>query len=215
MNLIEVILLCAALSMDCFTICLIYGVQRAAYRGQLNAGEKDPFRPLWVEVWRIGGVFIVWHWVMLALGSTLGYGVSRYFNVFDHWIAFGLLAVVGIKMIWESFESKDHKTEVHALYAWSSLLLLGLATSIDAFAVGISLSLSQEGGMSWASLTQTPLFQTFVCIPFALLFFTCLGIFLGTRVKRISMKTVGILGGLVLIGIGVRILLEHEYGITF
>lgn len=203
MNFFEIILLCAALSMDCFTICLIYGAQRAAFRKQLRAGEKDPFRPLWRDILRIGLVFIAYHLLLLTLGYTLGQGVMHYFDVFDHWIAFGLLAAIGIKMIWEAFGQKDLKTEIHALYAWPSLLLLGLATSIDAFAVGISLSLSQSS-----------LALTCLCIPFVLLFFIVLGLLLGLRVKRISIRAVNIIGGLVLLGIGLRILLEHEYGFT-
>ncbi|MDE6308027.1 MAG: manganese efflux pump MntP family protein [Bacteroidales bacterium] len=203
MNFFEIILLCVALSMDCFTICLIYGAQRSAYRQQLRAGERDPFRPIGADILRIGIVFIAYHLVMLALGYTLGYGVMRYIDVFDHWIAFGLLAAIGLKMVWEAFENKDRKTEIHALYAWSSLLLLGLATSIDAFAVGISLSLSQSS-----------LAFTCLCIPFVLLFFTALGILLGLRVKRISIRAVNVIGGLVLLGIGLRILLAHEYGFS-
>ena len=203
MTFLEIILLCAALSMDCFTICLIYGAQRAAFRKQLRAGEKDPFKPVGADILRIGLVFVAYHLLMLALGYTLGCGVMRYFDVFDHWIAFGLLAVIGIKMIWEAFDNKDRRTEIHALYAWPSLLLLGLATSIDAFAVGISLSLSQSS-----------LALTCLCIPFVLLFFIALGIGLGMRVKRISIRAVNVIGGLVLLGIGLRILLEHEYGFT-
>lgn len=203
MNFFEIVLLCAALSMDCFTICLIYGAQRAAYRQQLRTGESDPFRPIGTEILRVWAVFSLYHLLMLSLGYVLGYGVLRYIDVFDHWIAFGLLAAIGLKMIWEAFDKKDRKTEVHALYAWPSLLLLGLATSIDALAVGISLSLSQS------SLTQTCL-----CIPFVLLFFTALGLLLGLRVKRISVRAVNVIGGLILLGIGLRILLEHEYGFS-
>lgn len=203
MNFFEIILLCAALSVDCFTICLIYGAQRAAFRQQLRAGETDPFRPLWRDILRIGLVFIAYHLLMLTLGYTLGYGIMRYIDVFDHWIAFGLLAAIGLKMIWEAFGEKDRRTEIHALYAWPSLLLLGLATSIDAFAVGISLSLS-----------RTSLALTCLCIPFVLTVFILLGILLGLKVKRISIRAVNIIGGLVLLGIGLRILLEHEYGFT-
>ena len=203
MAFFEIILLCAALSMDCFTICLIYGAQRAAYRQQLRAGESDPFRPIGQELLRLWLGFSLVHLLMLSLGYFLGYGVSHYIDVFDHWIAFGLLAAIGLKMILDAFGNRSHKTEVHALYAWSSLLLLGLATSIDAFAVGVSLSLSQS------SLTQTCL-----CMPFALLVFVAGGCLLGLRVKRISVRAVNVIGGLILLGIGLRILLEHEYGFS-
>lgn len=202
MTLFEIILLCAALSMDCFTICLIYGAQRTAYRRQLRTGEQDPFRPVGRDILRFWFVFALFHLLMLSLGYTLGRGVMRYMDVFDHWIAFGLLAAIGIKMIWEAFDNKPRKTEVHALYAWPSLLLLGLATSIDALAVGISLSLS-----------GTSLAQTCLCMPIVLVIFVAGGILLGLRVKKLSPRALDIIGGLVLIGIGLRILLEHEYGI--
>lgn len=203
MNFFEIILLCTALSLDCFTICLIYGAQRSAYRQQLRAGERDPFRPIGTEILRLWGVFSLYHLLMLSLGYVLGYGVLHYIDVFDHWIAFGLLAAIGLKMIVEAFDNKPRKTEVHALYAWSSLLLLGLATSIDAFAVGISLSLAQSS-----------LALTCLCMPFALLVFVTGGCLLGMRVKRISVRAVNVIGGLVLLGIGLRILLEHEYGFS-
>lgn len=203
MTLVEIILLCAALSLDCFTICLIYGAQRTAYRQQLRAGKQDPFRPVGRDILRFWLVFALFHLLMLSLGYTLGRGVMRYMDVFDHWIAFGLLAAIGIKMIWEAVDNKPRKTEVHALYAWSSLLLLGLATSIDALAVGISLSLS-----------GTSLAQTCLCMPIVLILFVAGGILLGLRVKKLSPRALDIIGGLVLIGIGLRILLEHEYGFS-
>lgn len=203
MSFTEIILLCIALSMDCFAICIVYGAQRSAYKSSLKEGEKDPFRPLVLEALRLSAVFIFFHLVMIGLGWGLGYGFMHYISAFDHWLAFGLLAGIGIKMILESFNKTRLRTEIHALYDWKSLLLLGLATSIDAFAIGVSLSLSNS------SLTKTCL-----VLPLVLLIFASLGLFLGFKIKKISLQITTFVGGLILLGIGLRILLEHEYGFT-
>lgn len=202
MGLFSLILLSLALSLDCFTVCIIFGMQRSAFRHSLRPGEKDPFPSLGWGAVQAGSVFAAFHILMIVLGWFLGWGMSAIVTRFDHWLAFGLLAGIGLKNIIEGFNSKETELKVHAMFHWKSLMLLALAVSIDAFAVGISLKMLQ------VSLEA-------VCLSVPLAVFVCsiLGVFLGffmhRQMKKISLRTINLIGGLVLIGIGVRILVEH------
>ena len=135
--------------------------------------------------------------VMPVIGWMAGYGVGDVIAGFDHWVAFGLLVVVGGRMLWETC-CRDR--EVHRLDPLHPpcLLVLALATSIDALAVGLGISLLRE------SILHAAL--TIGVITFVLSF---LGAFAGDRIGRYTENKAEMLGGLVLIAIGFKILLEH------
>lgn len=202
MSLLSLILLSIALSLDCFTVCFIFGMQRSAFKKALKAGEKDPFPSLGWGAVQAGLVFAVFHIVMIVLGWFLGWGMSSIVARFDHWFAFALLAAIGLKNIIEGFNNKETDLKVHAMFHWKSLLLLALAVSIDAFAVGISLK-----------MLQVSLSAVCLSVPLAVLLISMAGVFLGylthKQVKQVSLRTINLVGGLVLIGIGIRILVEH------
>ena len=141
MSFFSLVLLALALSIDCFTVCLVFGMQRSAYRRALKPGEKDPFPSLGGTAAKAGLVFAVYHIIMIVLGWLLGWGVNAIVARYDHWFAFALLLGIGVKTIIDGFNARDAQLKVHSMFDWKSLLLMGLAVSIDAFAVGISLKM--------------------------------------------------------------------------
>lgn len=132
---------------------------------------------------------------MTWLGWLLGSRFSSYITSFDHWIAFVLLGYLGGKMIYESFREEEN-----TLISFSTrmLLTLGVATSIDALAVGISMAFLKTGILFPATVIALTAFL----LSFA-------GVVCGFRFGQIKGVKVELLGGLILIGIGVKILVEH------
>ncbi|MCU1407240.1 MAG: manganese efflux pump [Glaciihabitans sp.] len=146
----------------------------------------------------IAGTFGVFQAVMPLVGWFLGSQFARYITEFDHWIAFGLLLLIGGKMLWEAFSSHEDKERDYDRLQVRELLILAVATSIDALAVGITFAfipVSITGAIAVIGVT------TFA--------FALLGVFVGRRVGARFGKPAEIVGGVVLILIGTRILLEH------
>jgi putative Mn2+ efflux pump MntP len=134
---------------------------------------------------------------MAALGWIGGTLVGKFWMAWDHWIALALLSIVGLKMIKEAFEA-DHEGEPTADTGFWMLIVLTIATSIDALAVGVSLpSLGESFGLALLLIGTI----TFLCSAAGV----TLGRYLGERFGR----TIEVAGGLTLIAIGVRIVLEH------
>ena len=191
MSLIDLILLAVALAMDCLTVSIVSGV-------------------IVVEGWRAEAGKIVRMAFLFgffqALMPLIGWlGIShfqQYMESYDHWIAFALLAFIGGKMVWESFgpEEEQHFNPRRL----RTQLLLAVATSIDALAIGISFACT--GYTSLAQLTL-PL----VIIGVVSFLFSLIGYQLGTRFGRSIAHRLKpeLIGGVILIGIGVKILMEH------
>lgn len=135
--------------------------------------------------------------LMPVIGWLAGIGLRSLISEVDHWVAFGLLASVGGKMIHESFkaENPDRRVLAESLMV---LLALSVATSIDALAVGISFSFLDVSITAPAALIGVTTF-----------WLSLFGVYLGARAGHFLEKKVGIIGGVILIGIGVKILIEH------
>jgi putative Mn2+ efflux pump MntP len=137
---------------------------------------------------------------MPVAGYALGAWMAGALQAFDHWIAFVLLAGLGLKMIWESREAGEER--IHSPFRFNKIIVLAVATSIDAFAVGIGFAVIDVG------LTQTALVigvTTFLlCLPAA--WFGCR---LGQGLGKLVAQRAEVLGGVVLIAIGSKILIEH------
>ncbi|HAQ56989.1 MAG TPA: hypothetical protein DCR44_06300 [Acholeplasmatales bacterium] len=178
----ETVLVAFGLAMDAFAVSVCKGVimRKAAWKNGLL----------------IGFVFGVFQFAMPVAGYFLGSTFSSYVTEFDHWIAFGLLLAIGIKMLVESFRA-DHEACDLSLKA-TELLGLGVATSIDALAVGLSLSFLETDILAASAVIGV--------ITFGLSFF---GFILGRRIGSFIRRRAGFFGGLILIFIGVRILFEH------
>ncbi|ROS68733.1 putative Mn2+ efflux pump MntP [Curtobacterium sp. PhB172] len=136
--------------------------------------------------------------LMPLLGWLLGSAFAQYIAAFDHWIAFGLLALIGGKMLWEAFSKHEDNEQDTDRLPIRELLVLAIATSIDALAVGVTLAflpVSIGGAVLLIGVTT------------AVLSFA--GVVVGRRVGARFGKPAEIAGGVVLILIGVNIVLEH------
>lgn len=188
MNIFDLILLSVALAMDCFTVSIACGVILR--------------RRIWGQIVQMALLFGLFQAAMPLIGWLASNLFSRYIEAFDHWIAFALLLFLGGRMIKESFEEeKEHHFNPLSL---RTQLLLAVATSIDALAVGISFSCI--GYTTLASLTL-PL----IIIGVGSFLFSATGSLLGVRFgKQIARRLrPELLGGIILIFIGIKILLEH------
>ncbi|MGX8713087.1 MAG: manganese efflux pump MntP [bacterium] len=134
-------------------------------------------------------------------GALIGDIARAFIEAIDHWVAFGLLAFIGGKMILDGIRNKEEEQKLSAFHSpLSTYFLLGVATSIDAFAVGIGLGL-QETMIKVLGIILTIGIVTFMV--------SMLGIYLGKRNIPVPERTANVIAGVVLIGLGVKILLEH------
>ena len=142
--------------------------------------------------------------VIPLLGALIGDVARELIETVDHWVAFGLLAFVGAKMIIDVFRSREEEaSDSRPKVSLGEFFLLGIATSIDAFAVGISLGLQEP--------MHTVLWVVAV-IGVVTLLVSLAGVMLGKRKVPIPERTANIIAGIVLISLGVKILLEHLLG---
>lgn len=179
----ELLLIAVGVSADAFAVALTQGV---AMRRAFD----------WRRALLIAGLFGAFQALMPLIGWALGASVMASIQDFDHWIAFGLLALIGGKMLWEAFRGGEH--DEPAVPGLRALLVLSVATSVDALAVGVSLSVMPLS--IWVAI---------VVIGATTLIVSLLATWLGHRVGDRLGKPAEIVGGLVLIGIGTKILLEH------
>ncbi len=145
---------------------------------------------------RIAFFFGLFQAIMPLIGWAAGTTFNQYINRFDHWIAFGLLFIIGGRMVIESFSGAHAK--VRNCLHFPTLLMMSLATSIDALAVGVSFAMLNEG-----------IWYPILIIGVITFFVSMLGIRFGKSVGPLFGKRVEMIGGLVLIGIGFKILTEH------
>ena len=183
-GIVAVLLLGVALSLDTFAVSLIIGVCCCS----------TPFQRRRFLI--LMGLF---HIAFTLLGWICGSGVHRLVSDYDHWICFGVLAFLGVKMIYESFSSEEEESKSVSL-ALRNTLLLCVANSIDALATGFSLSMQTVSiGIVWAA----------VIIGFAAFSISAAGIKLGHIFSGKLGSKAPVLGGLILIAIGSKIVLEH------
>ena len=182
----EQLLIAVALAMDAFAVAIASGV---ALR---RVTARQTFRLAWH--------FGLFQAFMPVIGWFMGVKIRPYIAAFDHWLAFGLLAYLGGKMIHEAFADAEDKAQTDPTRG-ASLVMLSVATSIDALAVGLSLSLL--GLDVWLPA---------LVIGLTAFAFTAAGLHIGrlaSQGRRLSLYA-EVLGGTVLIGIGIKILIEHK-----
>ena len=135
---------------------------------------------------------------MLLLGWLAGRTIVEFISSYDHWLALALLMIIGGKMIWESFHDEDEKRANRDIKRWFTLFALSVATSIDALAAGLSYAFLDVGILMAAITTGlTTLMITFI------------GYYIGKKVGPLVGKRAETAGGIILILIGLKILLEH------
>lgn len=184
MDLLSILLIGVGLSMDCLAVAI--------------AGSMSRQSPSHVRVLRLSLSFGLFQAGMLVLGWVAGRTIVEIIETYDHWVAFGLLSLVGARMIWESFRAEDHKAQRTDITKGIALLTLSLATSIDALAVGLSLAFLES-----RILLAAPVIGSITFL------ITGAGFYIGREVGSRLGRWAEILGGLVLIGIGLRIVLTH------
>lgn len=142
--------------------------------------------------------------VMPLIGWLAGISIREYLGEYDHWIAFGLLSALGIKMIIESLKSEEQRNNFHPLKP-VVLLTMSIATSIDALIVGVSFAFIETPDQPlWLAI----LLPVFV-IGSVTFIMSMLGILFGKKAGSKLGKRMEMLGGVILIGIGLKILFEH------
>ena len=205
MSLLDIIFLAIALAMDCFTVSIVSGVidQGDRSRDTLHRRDHGPVPLIYLRMALFFGLFQALMPLMGWLGISL---FSHYIEAIDHWIAFALLAFIGGKMIWESFgpEEEQHFNPRKL----RTQLLLAIATSIDALAVGISFACTGYDALSQLALPIAII--GLVSFLFSILGF-CLGHHFGGAITR-RLKP-ELLGGIILVGIGVKILVSHIFSL--
>ncbi|GAA2247744.1 manganese efflux pump MntP family protein [Herbiconiux moechotypicola] len=179
----SVFVLALGVSADAFAVALGKGLQMRRF---------DWRRALVVAV-----TFGAFQAVMPLIGWLLGTQLYAFIEPVDHWIAFGLLVLIGGKMLWDAFSRQEEK-EIDARLDVRELLVLAVATSIDALAVGVSLAFVEVSIVfAIATIGLTTLVLTFV------------GMLVGHRAGLRFRGPAEVVGGLILLGIGTKILLDH------
>ena len=182
MGLLEILFLGIALSMDAFAVSVCKGLSMKKMQ--------------WKKVAVIALYFGAFQALMPIIGYFLGAAFRDIVESVDHWIAFFLLALIGIKMIWDALHPEENaqtdKTDA------KTMLLLAVATSIDALAVGITFAFLKTNILLAAFLIGMTTFVISFC-----------GVKIGNRFGDRFEKHAALLGGVILILIGLKILLEH------
>lgn len=182
MGIVELLLIAVGLSMDAFAVALSKGLCAK------QCGTRHAVI--------VGAYFGIFQAVMPLIGYFFGVQFEDRINAYDHWVVFGLLLIIGLNMIRESF-SKEEKLG-NGSFGFKSMIIMALATSIDALAVGITFALLH------ASIVPSVL--TIGAITFGLSY---LGVKLGAALGPRFKSAAEIVGGIILILIGVKVLLEH------
>ncbi len=185
MQFIEILLIAIGLAMDAFAVAIGIGSTRRAI------GVR--------AVLRLSFHFGLFQFMMPMLGWLTGASIAHFISAVDHWIAFALLAFVGGRMILSGFDT-DGVSHVGDPSHGRMLVTLAFATSIDAFAIGLSL----------AMLRIDIIFPSIVAGLVAAVF-TLSGLGIGYRLGEIFGKRMEIIGGLILIGIGLRVLISDLF----
>lgn len=185
MEIITITLISIGLAMDALAVSLGIGTagQIATLRGKI----------------RLAAHFGIFQSGMTALGWLTGETITHYVAGFDHWIAFSLLGYVGFNLIRSGFD-KDGKAFEQDPSTGKVLVMLSFATSIDAFAVGLSIA-----------FLSVPVLLSVVMIGLVALLLSALGLFAGIRLGETFGKRMEIIGGIILIGIGIRVVLTHLF----
>jgi manganese efflux pump family protein len=186
MSLLEMIAVALGMAMDAFAVAIVVGASPH------NVGFAPTFR--------ISFHFGLFQFLMPVLGWFIGSKVAGYVQMFDHWIVFFLLFWIGGKMVYSAYRGESEISTGDPSRK-GQLMMLCLATSMDAFALGFSLN-----------LLKVDIWMPSVMIGVVTAFLSFVGMRFGKYLGKSSGRWMTALGGLVLCGIGVKVLLEHLWG---
>ncbi len=182
MDSLTIVLIAVGLAMDAFAVSIAKGM----------AVDRNRRKTALIMASFFGG----FQMLMPAIGWLVGLSFKDIIMGVDHWIAFGLLTIIGLKMIYDT--TKKTKEEIEESLKLHSLLILAVATSIDALMVGLSFA-----------FLQSSVLEPILVIGLVTFLFSVTGFFFGCSLGRVFGNKIKIVGGLILIAIGIRILLEH------
>ena len=180
----SILIIALGLSADCFAVALSSSI--AIRRFTLSGFFRFPL------------AFGFFQALMMVIGWLAGRTVIDFISSYDHWLAFGLLAFIGGRMLWEAFREKEGEKVKKKINSWFTLLALSVATSIDALAVGLSFA-----------FLKIDILLAAVTVGLTSFIITVLAQLIGNKVGALVGKRAEIVGGLILIGIGIKILVEH------
>jgi len=185
-QLVNIIAIAVALAMDAFAVSIAAGVTLQ------DVGFRRTFRLSWH--------FGLFQAMMPVIGWSAGLSIRIYIESYDHWVAFGLLTFVGVNMIREALKHDSDKEKKKDPTRGLTLVILSVATSIDALAVGLSIA-----------VLNISIWTPALIIGLVAGMFTIVGLQIGKRIgsaARLS-RYADIIGGIVLLAIGLKILHEH------
>mgnify|MGYP000211114921 CR=1 FL=1 len=185
--MVEIFLIAVSLALDAFAVSVSSGIAIPGFG--------------WKQAVKMGLWFGTFQFAMPLAGWLLGSSVSGYIEAVDHWVAFGLLALIGGRMAWGAVRGGGDEEEAPADLSAKRLCLLAIATSIDALAVGVSMAFMRVDVLCSAIIIGIVAFVLSV-----------VGGLAGRRLGSLFQQRAELVGGLVLIGIGIKILVEHTLG---
>lgn len=191
MGFTELFLIAIALSADAFAVSICKGLnmKKICYKNSTI----------------IALFFGVFQALMPLIGWLIGSQFENYIVNYDHWIAFALLSFIGAKMLFEALKTKTDSDENANCFKISELFVLAIATSIDALAVGITFAL----------LPDINIVSSILVIGITTFVLSFIGVIIGNNFGSRYKKPSEIIGGIILISIGLKILLEHLNFISF
>ena len=182
MDVLTILLIAVGLAMDAFAVSIGKGIVAKSHKRRTAL--------------LLGLFFGGFQMLMPAIGWLVGLSFKEIIMGIDHWIAFGLLAFIGLKMIYDS--TRKEKIDTEENLKLHTILTLAIATSIDALMVGLSFA-----------FLQTSIFEPILIIGLVTFSLSFTGFFFGCGLGRVFGNKIKVIGGLILIGIGLRILLDH------
>ncbi len=182
MNLAELFLISLGLSMDCFAVSLTFGTSR---------------KLSWKDVLRMSLLFGLFQGVMPLIGWFAGNSLQSSIEPVDHWIAFVILAFIGLKMVLQSFSGNEGKRALD-IRKIPVLLSLSIATSIDALITGVGFG-----------FIRANIYEAIIIISAITFVVSVIGAKLGEKNTIIPARWAEFAGGIVLIAIGIKVVLEH------
>lgn len=195
MDLFTLILLAVGLSMDAFAVSICKGL----------AIKKLSFRHMLI----IGAWFGGFQAIMPMIGYLLGMQFARFVNSFAPWIAFILLLLIGINMIRESFSKEEKEGEETDAIGFKTMFFMAIATSIDALAVGITFACVPVSIIHAAALLNTIL--AVIIIGITTFIISVAGVKIGNIFGNIYKNKAEFIGGVILILLGIKIIVEHYF----
>lgn len=187
MSYFEIVLISIGLCFDTLAVSMAQGC---------GCNKLNKFQRLYVE-----STFGFTQGFLLLIGWFLGAAFLKYIEQYDHWVAFGILLVIGGKMIIDYFKPSEDKKPMNLL-SFGPLIIAAVATSIDAFTIGISMAMA-------ASFSTLKIILSFLIVETITFIAAAVGLKCGSALSKYLGNKTSLLGGIILISIGVKTLFEH------